>query len=50
LFFADDAQYVREHFSLLLTLAEQRKVPVQYNQQFLREYRTHAACSLHIAA
>ncbi|CAK8718334.1 MAG: Phosphoribosyl transferase (PRTase) [Candidatus Electronema aureum] len=49
LFFVDDAQYVREHFSLLLTLADQRKVPVQYNQQFLRNYRTRAACSLHIA-
>ncbi len=49
LFFADDAQYVGEHFSLLLRLAEQRKVPVQYEQHFLRDVRTRAACSLEIA-
>jgi hypothetical protein len=50
LFFADDKHYVREHFSLLLQLAEQRKVPVQYDQHFLRDLRTRAACSLEIAA
>lgn len=50
LLFADDASYVREHFSLLLQLAEQRKVPVQYDQHFLRDLRTRAACSLEIAA
>ena len=47
LFFADDAQYAEEHFPLLLLLAEQRSVPVQYEQRFLEKYRTRAACSLH---
>ncbi len=46
LFFTDDAQYAQDHFPLLLLLAEQRGVPVEYNQTFLEKYRTHAACSL----
>jgi hypothetical protein len=47
LFFTDDARYAHEHFPLLLLLAEQRSVPVQYEQNFLKKYRTRAACSLH---
>ena len=48
LFFTDDVRYAEEHFPLLLLLAEQRGVPVEYNQVFLNKYRTRAACSLNI--
>ncbi|MBM9518290.1 hypothetical protein JWG39_00480 [Desulforhopalus vacuolatus] len=46
LFFMDSYEYVREHYELLLALADRRGVPVQYNQLFLREYQTRVACNL----
>jgi hypothetical protein len=47
LFFADDAAYVKEHYPLLLMLAEQRKVKVLYERKELKELKTRAACTLH---
>lgn len=46
LFFADEQEYVKEHFSLLLALANRRDVPVKYNHKSLRDYRTRVACTL----
>ncbi len=46
LFFADEQEYAKEHFSLLLTLANRRDVPVKYNHKSLRDYRTRVACTL----
>lgn len=46
LFFADSQECVNEHFALLLTLAERRKIAVRYDQTSLKEYRTRVACTL----
>jgi hypothetical protein len=45
LFFADEQEHVKEHFSLLLALADRRGVPVKYNHKSLQDYRS---CRLHL--
>ncbi|MCP4352500.1 MAG: hypothetical protein GY795_44140 [Desulfobacterales bacterium] len=44
-YFFNDPVYVKEHYPLLLALAELRKVKVVYNAGMLSGYRTRAACS-----
>lgn len=46
IYFAHDSIYVKEHYSLLLTLAELRKVNVVYNVEILADYKTCVACSM----
>ena len=46
LFFADDPAFVEEKFSLLLKLAVQRSVPVEFNVTHLKELKTKVACRL----
>ncbi len=48
LYFRDDMACVRKDFPLLLALAERRKVKILTGVKELAEYRTRAACSLHI--
>lgn len=43
--FADDPAYVKEHFHLLLMLAELRKVRISYNISFLKDYHARVACT-----
>ncbi len=43
--FFDDSVYVREHYPLLLALAERRKVKMVYDARFLENYKTRVACS-----
>ncbi|MBC6474028.1 MAG: hypothetical protein GDA48_15480 [Hormoscilla sp. GM102CHS1] len=45
LYFADDRIYVREHYSLILALAERRGVKIVYEAKHLADYRTRVACS-----
>ncbi|MBC6478227.1 MAG: hypothetical protein GDA56_11020 [Hormoscilla sp. GM7CHS1pb] len=45
LYFADDRTYVREHYSLILALAERRRVNIVYNAKHLADYQTRVACS-----
>jgi len=45
LYFADDRIYVREHYSLILALAERRRVNIVYEAKHLADYRTRVACS-----
>ncbi|MBF0376619.1 MAG: hypothetical protein HQK72_03950 [Desulfamplus sp.] len=46
LLFADDKSFAQENFSLLLELAEQRKIPPEFNVRYLRDLKTRAACKL----
>ena len=46
IYFLHDAAYVREHYPLLLLLADRRNVKIIYNVRELKSYRTRAACSL----
>lgn len=46
IYFADDKKYVYRHYSLLLELAERRKVPVLFDRPDLKRYLTRAACEL----
>ncbi|MBF0573311.1 MAG: hypothetical protein HQK69_06075, partial [Desulfamplus sp.] len=46
LLFADDKSFAQENFSLLLELAEQRKIPAEFNVKYLRDLKTRAACKL----
>ncbi len=46
IYFLDDVAYVREHYPLLLLLADRRNVKIIYNVRELEIYRTRAACSL----
>lgn len=46
LYFAGDRIYVREHYSLLLALAERRHVNIVYEAKHLADYQTRVACSL----
>lgn len=43
--FADDPADVKEHFHLLLMLAESRKIRINYNVSFLKDYHTRVACT-----
>ncbi|MBO1350756.1 MAG: hypothetical protein EBE86_026785 [Hormoscilla sp. GUM202] len=45
LYFADDRVYVREHYSLILALAERRGVNIVYEAKHLADYQTRVACS-----
>jgi hypothetical protein len=49
LFFANSQGYVKEHYELLLALADRRKVPVKYDESFVKEYHTRVACTLKTA-
>lgn len=44
-FFLNDPVYVKEHYPLLLALAEIRKVKVVYGAGVLGDYKTRVACS-----
>lgn len=44
--FADDLNYVKENYGLLLALAEIRQVKTIYNVKDLADYRTRVACTL----
>ncbi len=43
--FLDDTVYVREHYPLLLALADIRKVRIVYDARPLEDYKTRVACS-----
>ncbi|MBF0234277.1 MAG: hypothetical protein HQK65_14755, partial [Desulfamplus sp.] len=46
LLFADDKQFAQSNFSLLLQLAEQRKIESEFNIGHLKELKTRVACTL----
>ncbi len=45
IYFFHDPAYVKEHYPLLLALAELRKVKAVFNKTALEEYKTCVACS-----
>lgn len=47
LHFADQPAFAEREYGLLLALADQRRVPVRFNQAWVREYRTRVAATLH---
>lgn len=48
LYFFHDAVYVKEHYPLLLELAERRKVKIIYNVRHLLDYKAYSACELRV--
>ena len=46
IYFARNLEYVREHYSLLLALAQLRQVKVVFEFSDLKDYQTQVACSL----
>ena len=46
IYFANGLAYVREHYNLLLKLAQLRQVKTVFNCNDLRDYQTQVACSL----
>lgn len=46
IYFANSLEYVREHYSLLLTLAELRQTKMVFDFSNLKDYQTQVACSL----
>ncbi|MBD2336460.1 hypothetical protein H6G64_05580 [Calothrix sp. FACHB-156] len=46
IYFADNVNTVKAKYQLLLSLAEIRQVKINYNQNYLLEYKTSVACSL----
>lgn len=48
LYFFHDAVYVKEHYPLLLELAERRQVKTVYNVKHMLDYKTYTACSLQV--
>ena len=46
LYFLDDASIVRQHYGLLLELAEMRHKPVVYHATFLEKLKTKVGCTM----
>lgn len=46
IYFAKDLEYVREHYNLLLTLAQLRQIKTVFEFSDLKDYQTQVACSL----
>ncbi len=46
IYFAKSLEYVREHYSLLLTLAQLRQIKIVFDFSSLKDYQTQVACSL----
>jgi Phosphoribosyl transferase (PRTase) len=45
LYFTDDESYAKEHYPLILELAELRSINILYNCEYIEQYETHVACS-----
>lgn len=46
IYFANSLEYVREYYSLLLTLAQLRQIKMVFEFSSLKDYQTQVACSL----